>query len=208
MTALKFTAKAHLMHVLVLYRLEWLCLFFPLTKLVGKTLFRLFFLLGGQRERPGSQRPPIETLFCKRRPHMVLLGHLFISTHCGCELWAGSQRPRVTSPYRCSALLQGNCHLQHLTEPLTRSQAVIQQSWKMILMPVSVTLYGVCVSGRKGCLDICECLRTLWKDQNKGFYQMSFLLWFFYTHIWMYDDLKKISTDTFKSCSSSFVFLL
>lgn len=50
---------------------------FPLTKLVGKNLFPIFFLLGGQRERPERQRPPIETLLYKRRPHMVWLGHLF-----------------------------------------------------------------------------------------------------------------------------------
>lgn len=78
-------------------------------------------------------------------------------THCGCELWAGSQRPRVTSAYGCSALLQGNCPLQHgqLAGPLTRSQALIQQSWNMILMPVSVTFsWCVCV-----CARVCACFR-------------------------------------------------
>lgn len=41
--------------------------FFTLTKLTGKkkkTTFCIFFLLGGQKERPRSQRPPIETVLC------------------------------------------------------------------------------------------------------------------------------------------------
>lgn len=44
--------------------------FFHTNKTRRKKPFCIFFLLGGQKERPGSQRPPIETVLQKSRPHV------------------------------------------------------------------------------------------------------------------------------------------
>lgn len=64
-------------------------------------IFRIFFLLGGQKERPGSQRPPIESPLCeeqKSRPHVPPLRAPVHLCALRGELYAGSGRGRARAP--------------------------------------------------------------------------------------------------------------